>query len=116
MTELENQHPLIADMMKMLTDKGFAEEEAKAILKAITCKNPEDMPKTCEVVIKWACDTHSMNALLGIVLQTSGCADDGRSLIALSCEDGEIAFAFDPSIDPTKIKIAGGKNGVGENQ
>lgn len=103
MPEPENQHPLIAEMIKILTDNDFSEDEAKAILKAINCEKPEDMPKTCEVVIQWACDTRHMAALLDIVLRTSGMAEDGRSLIALSCEDEEIAFAFDPNIDPTKL-------------
>lgn len=109
MPELENQHPLIAEMMKILTDNDFSEKEAKAILKAIRCQKPEDMPKTCEAVIQWACDTRHMSALLDLVLQTAGMTEDGRSLVALSCEDGEVAFAFDPSIDPTKIKIEGGE-------
>lgn len=109
MPELENQHPLIAEMMEILTDNDFSEAEAEAILKAINCQNPEDMPETCEVVIRWACETRRMNALLDLVLQTSGCAEDGRSLVALSCEDGKLAFGFDPSIDPTKIKIEEGE-------
>lgn len=110
MPELENQHQLIAEMVKILTDNDFSETEAKAILKAIHCHNPEDMPQTCEVVIQWACDTRHMAAMLDLVLQTVGCADDGHSLVALFCEDGEIAFGFDPSIDPAKIKIEGEEN------
>ncbi len=110
MSELENQHPLIAEMVKILTDNDFSEDEAKAILRAINCEKPEDMPKTCEAVIAWACATKRMSGLLDLVLRTSGWAEDGRSLVALSCENGEVAFAFDPSIDPTKIKIEGGKD------
>ncbi len=110
MPELKNQHPLIARLVKILMDNDFSEDEAVAILKAIHCEKPEDMPKTCGAVIAWACATKRMSGLLDLVLKTSGWAEGGRSLVALSCEDGEVAFAFDPSIVPTKIKIEGGKD------
>ena len=62
--------PAIAELLGIVTaDDLFTEDEARALLRSVTAKNPDDLPDNIGKVVTWARNVRSKVAVLDVILK-----------------------------------------------